>query len=96
MFPCFCRGIGGYSNSQLFGTSTLSVCKACDMSISDMIKFLSDDREHMKQGTFLDVQQSYLLHSTIGFDEVTLQIDLLIIESFACDSQNIETAFDKH
>ncbi len=48
------------------------MCKACDISISDMIKFLSDDREHMKQGLFLDVQQSYLLHSTIGFDEVAL------------------------
>ena len=57
---------------QLFGISTLSVCKACDLSISDMINFLSEDRVHMKQGIFLDVQQSYILHSTISFDEASL------------------------
>ncbi len=37
-----------------------------------MINFLSEDREHMKQGIFLDVQQSYILHSAITFDEVSL------------------------
>lgn len=68
----FFRGTYGFNmNTQMFGTSTLGVAKACDMSISEMITFLGEDREHMKQGLFLDVQQSYLLHSNINFDEVS-------------------------
>ena len=55
----------------LYGSDTLSVCKACDMKISEMVEFLNLDREHMKQGLFPDVQQSYLLHSALGFDEVS-------------------------
>ena len=55
----------------LFGSDTLSVCKACDLTITEMISFLSQDRKHMQQGIFPDVQQSYILHSTLSFDEVS-------------------------
>lgn len=54
----------------LYGSDTLSVCKACDIKISEMVNFLNQDREHMQQGIFPDVQQSYLLHSALNFDEV--------------------------
>lgn len=54
----------------LWGSSTFAVCKASGISISEMINFLGQDREHMQQGIFPDVQQSYLLHSNINFDEV--------------------------
>lgn len=54
----------------LYGSDTLSVCKACDITISEMVNFLNQDREHMQQGIFPDVQQSYLLHSALNFDEV--------------------------
>ena len=60
-------GVGGV----LFGNDTLSVCKACDVKISEIVIFLNQDREHMQQGIFPDVQQSYLLHSALNFDEVS-------------------------
>ena len=37
-----------------------------------MVEFLNSDREHMEQGVSPDVQQSYLLHSALNFDEVSL------------------------
>ena len=40
------------------------------MTVSEMVNFLGEERVHMKQGIFLDVQQSFLLHSNISFDEV--------------------------
>ena len=43
------------------------------MKISEMVDFLSQDRTHMQQGFFPDVQQMYLLHSSINFDEVSLR-----------------------
>ena len=55
----------------LFGNDTLSVCKACDLKISEIVIFLNQDREHMQQGIFPDVQQSFLLHSALNFDEVS-------------------------
>ena len=56
---------------MLFGNDTLSVCKACDLKISEIVIFLNQDREHMQQGIFPDVQQSFLLHSALNFDEVS-------------------------
>ncbi len=58
-------------SSSFYGNDTLSVCKACDLRIGEMVSFLSSDREHMKLGLFPDVQQGYLLHSAITFDEVS-------------------------
>lgn len=65
------RGGMAYTNTKLYGNTTMGVCHGCDLSISDMINFLSEDREHMKQGIFLDVQHNYLLHSNLSFDEVS-------------------------
>ena len=56
----------------LYGCDTLAVCRACGCKISEMVEFLNSDREHMQQGIFPDVQQSYLLHSALNFDEVSL------------------------
>ena len=56
---------------MLFGNDTLSVCKACNLKISEIVIFLNQDREHMQQGIFPDVQQSFLLHSALNFDEVS-------------------------
>ena len=67
-FARFGRFVGG---GMLFGNDTLAMCKACDVKISEMVTFLNIDREHMKQGIFPDVQQSYLLHSSLSFDEVS-------------------------
>lgn len=59
------------SGGILYGNDTLSICRACDAKIGDMVDFLNPEREHMKQGIFPDVQQSYILHSMLGFDEVS-------------------------
>ena len=67
-FARFGRFVGG---GMLFGNDTLSMCKACDIKIGEMVTFLNIDREHMKQGIFPDVQQSYLLHSALSFDEAS-------------------------
>ena len=53
-------------------TRCMAVCRACECKISEMVEFLNSDREHMQQGIFPDVQQSYLLHSALNFDEVSL------------------------
>lgn len=58
----------------LYGNDTLAVCKACDVSIGEIVNFLDTDREHMQQGLFPDVQRSYVLHSAIAFDEVTITV----------------------
>ena len=62
----------------LYGCDTLAVCRACECKISEMVEFLNSDREHMQQGIFPDVQQSYLLHSALNFDEVSLCVSYLI------------------
>ena len=55
------------------GSGTLDVCRMCDMKISEIVDFLGQDRIHMQQGMFPDVQQSYLLHSALSFDEVSIK-----------------------
>ena len=55
-----------------YGCDTLAVCRACECKISEMVEFLNSDREHMQQGVFPDVQQSFLLYSALNFDEVSL------------------------
>lgn len=59
-------GLGGNSN-------TVDVCRVCEMRITEIVEFLSQDRVHMQQGLFPDVQQNYMLHSAISFDEVTVK-----------------------
>ena len=55
------------------GTGTFNVCRVCDMSIREIIDFLAQDRTHMQQGLFPDVQQMYLLQSNMTFDEISLR-----------------------
>lgn len=58
----------------------MSVCKACDISIGEMMNFLDADREHMQQGLFPDVlQMSYVLQSVLTLDLVGL-----FLSFFAC------------
>ena len=64
----------GRSYTVSFANDTLSVCKNCDVRISEMVEFLSNDRLHMQQAMFPDVQQSYILHSQLTFDEVSLKV----------------------
>ena len=63
-----------FSGPSTYRNDTLSVCKVCDVTISEMVEFLSTDRVHMQQGIFPDVQQSYLLHSQVAFDEVSCKV----------------------
>ena len=63
----------GMPSGPSFNTGTLSICRVCNMKISEMMSFLDQDRLHMQQGLFPDVQQMYLLHSSLNFDEVSLR-----------------------
>lgn len=63
-----------FGGGVLYGNDTLSACKACDVRISEVVDFLNVDRVHMQQGIFPDVQQSYLLHSALNFDEVSCKV----------------------
>ena len=56
-----------------YGTLALQVCHNCDIKISELMSFFDADRPHMQQGLFPDIQQSYLLHSNISFDEVSVR-----------------------
>eukprot|EP00731_Ephydatia_muelleri_P032086 Em0023g593a len=58
-----------YGGGLTFPQDTISMCKVCDMKISEMLEFLDSDRTHMQQGIFPDVQQGYVLRSTITLDE---------------------------
>ena len=63
----------GMPSGPSFNTGTLAICRVCNMKISEMMNFLDQDRLHMQQGLFPDVQQMYLLHSSLNFDEVSLR-----------------------
>ena len=51
----------------------LNVCKACDISLSTLLEFLSSEREHMKHGLFSEVQHSYILHSVLTCEEIVVK-----------------------
>ena len=74
---CQIRGSVGrgmpFSMRSGFGSSALELCQVCDLTISEIVEFLHQDRVHMQQGLFPDVQQSYILTSTITFDEVSVK-----------------------
>lgn len=74
----------GRTTSSLYGNDTLAVCKACDISIGEMVHFLDSDREHMQQGLFPDVQRTYILHSAIAFDEVSRSMNKLVLLETTC------------
>ena len=52
------------------GSDVLSVCRVCDMKLSEAVEFLSQSRLPMQQGIFPDVHHMYLLQSSVSFDEV--------------------------
>ncbi len=60
----------GATANESFGNDTLAVCKACDVSVREIVTFLDSDREHMQQGFFTDIQRNYLFQSIFAFDEV--------------------------
>lgn len=64
-------GMGGTGIG--FTTGVLQICRICDLKIAEMAEFLNSDRPHMQQGLFPDVQQSYLFHSVLKFDEVSIR-----------------------
>ena len=64
------RFVGGLTYGTA-GNDTLTICRICDMKISEMVEFLTQSRVHMQQGIFPDVQQMYLLHSALSFEEVS-------------------------
>lgn len=68
--PMHVTPMGVYFNI-LYGNGVRSICKACDVHISEMVNFLSADRVHMQQGIFPEIQQDNLLHSCLDFDEVS-------------------------
>lgn len=63
-----------YGLSSGLSTTALSVCRICDLKMSELVEFLNQDRLHNQQGIFPDVQQTYLLHSSLNFDEVSLRV----------------------
>ncbi len=51
-----------------YGIDCLNVCQMLDITLREMLEFLDKDRPHMEQGFFPDVQDSYILSSTINYD----------------------------
>ena len=71
MSHLFC---GRCCHPRIFGVNSLSVCKNCDVSISEMVKFLSSNRLHMQQAMFPEVNHSDVLHSLLSFDEISCKV----------------------
>ncbi len=58
----------GYSQFGGGGVDCVSACQFLDMPITKVLAFLSKERLHMEQGLFPEVQESYLLNSTLTYD----------------------------
>ena len=56
---------GPYRGGSL---TCVGVCQRLDIPISEVQAFLSKERLHMKQGVFPDIQDNYLLYSTLSYD----------------------------
>jgi hypothetical protein len=54
-------------------TDPISTSRMTKLSLIQMIDFLSSNRLHMKQGLFPNVQQTFILQSNLGYDDVTLR-----------------------
>ena len=52
----------------------LSVCKNCDVRISEMMEFLSSDRLHMQQAMFPKIMQNHILHSDLTLDVILCKV----------------------
>lgn len=51
----------------------MDLCQICDMKLTELIDFLKQDRTHMQQGLFPDVQQAYILQSNVSFDDISVR-----------------------
>ena len=56
-----------------FANSTMELCHMCDLTITEILKFLHQDRVHMQQSLFPDIHHTYLLCSSVAFDDVTIK-----------------------
>lgn len=46
----------------------LSTCGVLKIPLNTMLEFLDKDRLHMQQGLFPEIEDSYILNSSLGYD----------------------------
>lgn len=51
-----------------FGIDPISLCSFLDIPLQEILDFLDQERLHMQQGFFPDVQHTYILQSTLSYD----------------------------
>lgn len=51
-----------------YGVDVVSACQSLNIPLSEVFEFFDSDRQHMLQGLFPEVQQSYLLNSALTYD----------------------------
>ncbi len=51
-----------------YGADVLSTCQFLSIPLQEMLIFLDQERKHMQQGFFPDVQDSYILNSSVTYD----------------------------
>ena len=61
-----------------------ALCKACDMTTTEFLHFLDQDRPIMQQGLFPEVQANYTLNCTLNIEEVILKGKLFIFTYLVC------------
>ena len=57
------------NDAKFLTSDTLQVCRACNIGITEMMDFLSLEREHMQHGLFPDVMPNYTLQCSLTYDE---------------------------
>ena len=60
----------GYDRYERFGAGTepTSIAQFLDVPMVEVLEFLSDDRPHMEQGFFPDIQQSYIMSCQVTYE----------------------------
>ena len=56
---------GHYSS---YGPDVLSACKFLEIPLQEMLDFLDEERLHMQQGFFPEIQSNYILTCSISYD----------------------------
>ena len=51
-----------------YGSDVVGACQFLEIPLQEMLDFLDKDRMHMQQGFFPDIQDSYILNSSIAYD----------------------------
>jgi hypothetical protein len=51
-----------------FGSDVIDIPYALGISVADMLEFLSEERAHMEQGFFPDIQQGYIMNNNVTYD----------------------------